>query len=274
MRKALNIINFGFDPWSDFWKRNQTIVYLMAEREIFDWVLFVNSEIWLGGVLTGAAEELRVHKTTRLRRMLPWRVSGKITAYTPTYLPFSGRNRRIDRMSGYVIDSIMSPYTRKPFVLVINNPQPRTLKFIDAVRDRAVLTIFDWSDDFIEFSSNPLEKKRTEEACNHCCKISDVIICINEKLLEKAKKINDNAYVIRNATNVFTFSGGDMKAQIPPAIASLKRPIVGYMGYLISKRLDAELIDFLSLSRPNWQFCFHGTQGRTPSPGNEGPCSS
>jgi len=234
------------------------MVYLMAEREIFDRTLFVNSEIWLGGVLTSAAEELRVHKTTRLRRMVPSRVSGKITAYTPTYLPFSGRSSRIDRMSGYVIDSILSPYTKKPFVLVINNPQQRTLKLIDSIRDMAVLTIFDWSDDFIEFSSNLVERKRTEEACNHCCKISDVVICINEKLLEKVRKIHNSAYVIRNATNVFTFSQGDMKSLIPPALAALRGPIVGYMGYLISNRLDAELIDFMSLSRPDWQFVFMG----------------
>ncbi len=258
MRKALNIINFGFDPWNDFWKNNQTIVHLMAEREIFDRVLFVNSELWLGGLLTNAAEELRVHRASRLKRMIPSRVSDKIVAYTPTYLPFSGRSERIDRVSKCIFNFIVSPYANIPFVLLINNPQETTMKLVDSVRDRAVFTIFYWSDDFSEFPSSPVEKKRTEEICSYCCKISDLIICINEKLLSKAKKINNNAYVIRNATNVFTFGGSDMKVKIPPALTALKRPIVGYMGYLNSERLDTELIDFLALSRPDWQFVFMG----------------
>jgi glycosyltransferase involved in cell wall biosynthesis len=258
MRKALNIINFGFDPWSDFWKRNQTMVYLMAEREIFDRALFVNSEIWLGGLLTSAAEELRVHKAFRLRRMIPSKVSGKIAAYTPTYLPFSGRSERIDSVSRYIFNSIASTYASRPFLLIINNSQESTMKLVESIRDRAVLTIFDWSDDFSEFSSNPAQRKKTEEICSYCCKISDIVICINEKLLEKAKKIHDNAYVIRNATNVFTFSSGDMKARIPPALMTLKRPIIGYVGYLNGSRLDKELIDFLALCRPEWQFVFMG----------------
>ncbi len=234
------------------------MVYLMAAREIFDRALFVNAGLWLGGLLRNAAEELRVHKTLRLKRMIPSRVSGKIVAYTPTYLPFGGRSERIDRLNRYIIDSIVSPYANKPFVLMVNCPQEKTIKLVDTIRDRAVLTIFDWSDDYSEFSSSRAEKERTEEICAYCCKMSDIVLCVNEKLLEKAKKIHDNAYVIRNATNVFTFSGSDMKAGIPPALMALKRPIVGYVGYLVRSRLDEELIDFLALSRPEWQFVLMG----------------
>src|SRR5581483_6391073 len=69
-----------------------------------------------------------------------------------------------------------------------------------------------------------------------------------------------NAHVIRNATNYFTFSGRSGAEILGPlqTVLRLKRPVIGYVGWLNSLRLDEDLIHFVATARPDWQFVFMG----------------
>ena len=49
--KEFNLINIGFNPWSHFWKRNQTITYMLSKLPIFKNILYLNSEVWLGDLI-------------------------------------------------------------------------------------------------------------------------------------------------------------------------------------------------------------------------------
>jgi hypothetical protein len=39
-----------------------------------------------------------------------------------------------------------------------------------------------------------------------------------------------------------------------------KKPIIGYVGYLASIRLDIDLLDFLAQSRPDWSIVLVGPE--------------
>ncbi len=45
--KKYNFINFGYNPWSFYWKRNQTIFYLLTREDLIDQALFINTPVWL-----------------------------------------------------------------------------------------------------------------------------------------------------------------------------------------------------------------------------------
>ena len=48
---AYNIICFGFMPWSNMWKRNQSMMAEMAKLDFVNKVIFVNPDISLWHIL-------------------------------------------------------------------------------------------------------------------------------------------------------------------------------------------------------------------------------
>ncbi len=131
-------------------------------------------------------------------------------------------------------------------------------ELVGFIAQRAFLTIFDWSDDFVEFSSNTEERSICNKRCETFCKMSDVVLTINDDLRNRALSINENSYVIKNATNYFTFENHSKNSDIVKKVRKPGGTAIGYVGWLNSLRLDLELISFLVHQRPEYMFVFMG----------------
>jgi len=263
-----NLINFGFNPWSHFWKRNQTITYMLGELDLFDQVLFVNSEVWLGNLLRDFNQQMSQPHINNWKAVLPRKVSKKIIAYTPVYFPFKDRFALIDKLTSCLNNKVVRRYIKKPFVLILNNPQITTKK-LDFLLHKSILTIFDWSDDFVEFSSNQNERVICSNTCKHYCQQSDIVLTVNEKLRDKALSYNEHAFTIRNATNFFTFQKPSYSTEKYSKIKRSGKPVIGYIGWLNSLRLDLDLIHYIVQERPKWQFVFMGPKSEDFPLGNK-----
>lgn len=89
-------------------------------------------------------------------------------------------------------------------------------------------------------------------------KQSDVVICSGKQLYEEMKKQNPYSYFVANAADL----GHSSKALNPdlpvyPAIAGLKKPVIGYLGD-IGRRMDYDLLKKLILANPGKSFAFVG----------------
>jgi hypothetical protein len=153
----------------------------------------------------------------------------------------------------------LAHYLAKPTICIVNDPIPPGHRVIKDVLQRSSVKIFDWSDDFKEFTADSAERESLEKSCEFYCKNTDVVFAINDQLRDRAKAYQGNAYTIRNATNFFTFDDRlPSQALKTPVLAALRPPIIGYIGWLVGARLDEDLIYFLAQAKPEWQFVFMG----------------
>lgn len=257
MDREFNIINLGYNPWSPYWKRNQTIVYMLSKHSLCKSVLFINSDIWLENLIKMPKESLTGLSFFKSKYIFPVKINEKIEIFTQLQLPrwkilnfFRFLNKK------YILNTIKKYYSR-PFILIINDPQANK-SILKILIQRSSVTIFDWSDDFTEFSSNPHERFACDETCKSYCLQSNFVITVNEKLRDRARLYNKNSFVVKNATNYFTFGKSQHKQIVKSKIDKLGQKVVGYIGWLNSLRLDLDLLEYVIESLPEIQFLFMG----------------
>ncbi|GGM87207.1 hypothetical protein GCM10010967_19500 [Dyadobacter beijingensis] len=93
-------------------------------------------------------------------------------------------------------------------------------------------------------------------------KESDVVICSSKQLYEEKKKQNPHSYFVANAADL-GHSSKALNESLPvlPAIAALKRPVVGYLG-AIERRMDYDLLKEVIIANPDKSFAFVGPVSR------------
>jgi len=70
---------------------------------------------------------------------------------------------------------------------------------------------------------------------------ADAIVCNSTDFTMAAKMINANSFYIENGANLELFNSENKETE-PIELRSLKRPLIGYVGALTSKRLDLNLL--------------------------------
>ena len=256
---TLDLVCLGYNPWSRMWKRNQQIIWGLANEAWIGKVLFLNPAVWASSLVVDSRRSFDLLGRSRLRAIVPRRISRKITVATPLHLPLEGRLPALARAQSQRTDKMIWRSVTEPFVLVVNRPDDPAVAPIPALMERAALRVFDWSDDFATFASTERDRSATRSACEHYMRSSDVVIAVNDRLGARARAFCDSVHVVRNGTDAASFARvitGEVKAA--SAMRSLPRPIIGYMGYRVADRLDLALIDFLASSRPDWSFVFVG----------------
>lgn len=254
--KKYNLINFGYNPWSDFWKRNQTIFYFLSKEKIFDRSFFINMPVWPMDLVKNPRVELAQPKINNWKAVLSRKstyFNGKII--TPVVLPMVARYSWCKKADDYILDRKLSDISSKNTILMVNRPDTWTRSLVEKRFSDATIKIFDWSDDFEQFSSDEATRQVIRENVRYHIASSDVVLCINDKLGERAKSINPKSHVVKNATNYFTFEKG-RPASVQ--VIGTGRPLIGYMGWINELRLDEGLIEHLAKSRSEWDFVFVG----------------
>ncbi|MBC3539170.1 glycosyltransferase [Rufibacter sediminis] len=88
---------------------------------------------------------------------------------------------------------------------------------------------------------------------------SDAVVCNSLDFTKRAKKYNANSFYIGNGFDAGQYVTEKVSA-IPPDLAAIPGPIIGYVGALITLRLDLRLMTDLAKTRPNWSFVFIGKE--------------
>lgn len=255
-----NLICFGFMPWSNMWKRNQSMMAESAELDFIDKVIFVNPEVWIRQIIRGRNKNSII--TSGLSgKLIPVKKTSKIWVYTPLHLiPFKKRFPGLQRVESLIMLTVIRHLNfGQPHILFMNCPNILSQYVLDKLLEDAALSIFDFSDDFVELVRRQEDKEFYSRNVTKYARTADIVLTVNEHLKDKYGFLNKNIHVLRNATNYSNFD----RARFAPIdfLENIKgngQPIIGYTGWINRTRIDFGLLDFLVERRPEWQFVFIG----------------
>ena len=86
---------------------------------------------------------------------------------------------------------------------------------------------------------------------------SDLCLANSVYLQRYCQRYNPKSYYVGQGCDLTLFTQGQHSA-VPNDIASIPGPRIGYVGALQSLRLDLDLLRFLAINRPDWNFIFVG----------------
>ncbi|MEA3497154.1 MAG: glycosyltransferase [Bacteroidota bacterium] len=90
-------------------------------------------------------------------------------------------------------------------------------------------------------------------------KKADLVVANSTYLSNLAKKFNPNSHYVGQGCDVSQFDKKKVK-NIPDDIKDIKKPIIGYIGALISLRLDIEIIYHIAKSKSDWSIVLVGPE--------------
>lgn len=88
---------------------------------------------------------------------------------------------------------------------------------------------------------------------------ADVVVTNSEYYRDYARASNPRSYMVGQGCDLTNFDP-EINYGTPGDIPAIRRPIVGYVGYLSSRRLDIDLLVALAQWRPEWQFVLVGPE--------------
>lgn len=90
-------------------------------------------------------------------------------------------------------------------------------------------------------------------------KKSDLCVANSVYLANYCKKYNPNSFYVGQGCDFELFDDSD-NLKIPAELAKIKQPILGYVGALLSIRLDEQILIHLAKERPNWSIVLVGPE--------------
>ncbi|WP_282014856.1 glycosyltransferase [Marinifilum flexuosum] len=89
---------------------------------------------------------------------------------------------------------------------------------------------------------------------------ADLVVCNSTLYAEYGGRYNKHSYMVGQGCDTSLFNDLEREIQVAQDIKDIKKPIIGYVGYLTSRRLDIEIISHMAKSRPNWNIVLVGPE--------------
>lgn len=107
---------------------------------------------------------------------------------------------------------------------------------------------------------NPYWKKQGVRLEPKLIARADVVVCNSTLYSEYGAKYNKHSYMVGQGCDTSLFN--DLERDIPVAddLKDIQKPIIGYVGFLSSRRLDIEIISYLARARPGWSIVLVGPE--------------
>lgn len=247
------------------WKRNQSMMAELAKQDFVNRVIFVSPHVSIRNIFKRKNRNSHISFSVS-DKLFPRKRTPNLWEYTPLhFLPLKGRIPALELMeTRMMLQIIRQLNAHKPYILFMNCPNIFSQYLLDNLLKHAELSIFDFSDDFLELVHTKKSKDFFFRNITKYAQAADIVLTVNDHLKEKYSFLNPNIHVIRNATNYYNFDRMQYKSiAFLERIRSAKMPILGYSGMVNTSRIDFSLLDFLVEKRPNWQFVFIGTADST-----------
>lgn len=91
-------------------------------------------------------------------------------------------------------------------------------------------------------------------------KSADVVTTNSIYYANYAKKFNPHSYMVGQGCDVSLFNDEKRDIAVAEDLKPFERPIIGYVGFLTSRRLDIKVIAHIAKSRPNWNIILVGPE--------------
>jgi glycosyltransferase involved in cell wall biosynthesis len=91
---------------------------------------------------------------------------------------------------------------------------------------------------------------------------ADLVVANSTYLAALAKKHNPNSFYVGQGCDIEKFNP-QLVTSLPADIAEIPRPVIGYIGALLSLRLDINILEYIADSRPKWSLVLVGPEDET-----------
>lgn len=134
---------------------------------------------------------------------------------------------------------------------------PGMLDMIDDLPAR--LRIYHAIDEYTSYSRQTEDSKRlVAQREQKLMAAVDAVIVVSQKLYDSKAPHNPHTYLVPNAVNYASYQTALNDPELPPELASIPEPRVGYIG-LIGDKLDYDILLGLARQNPQWSLVFLGT---------------
>ena len=253
MLRGRQIVCLSSIDWDFLWQGHQQIMSALAGCG--NRILFVEST----GVRRPAVRDApRLWRRLRgglghgARRRRP----DNLHVYAPVVLPFP-YSRLARAVNLPILRRAIQRATRTwdPTPPIVWNFLPTPLSRSVTAALRPALSIFHCVDD-LAASSPGAARAGASEA--QCFADADLVFVTSHLLLERARRLNPNAYLCPSGVDWPRFAAA-RRGPVPPPddLRALPRPIIGYLGGL-HRWVDQALIAAVAARRPEWSFALVG----------------
>ncbi len=91
-------------------------------------------------------------------------------------------------------------------------------------------------------------------------KKADLVVTNSDFFANYARKTNPNSHMIGQGCDLTMYNDENGKLKIPDDIKNIKRPIIGYVGFLTTIRLDIEILVYIAEQKPEWSVVLVGPE--------------
>jgi glycosyltransferase involved in cell wall biosynthesis len=171
-------------------------------------------------------------------------VKDNLWVYRPqsTYLPGNMRFGAAARWNGRVykteIASLLRRFgAKKPWLWAFF---AQSLSVLDLEFEHV---LYDCVDDWPSFFAHPAERRFVRHIDENLSRKSDIVFVGSQPLLEKKRAHNPNTFVVNHAADIEHFNKADqLDTVIPPDLAAIPGPRIGFVGMMDALRFDESLI--------------------------------
>lgn len=173
-------------------------------------------------------------------------------------IPISGR-RPFDRMTRFIWKRHLASAMRKlgfhPPIVWLSRPNMVSL----TTGFGATLVIYHVVDEYQAYLGEDREARRQQQVLEQrLLKSVGLVIVVSEKLLTAKRAFNEHTYLVPNGVDAQAYMQAlHSHAPLPPDIAGLPKPVIGYSG-LIAARLNLDWLHHLAIRRPDWSIALVG----------------
>lgn len=248
--EGFDIVCLGTVEWLVVHSVAEYTMSLLADRNR---VLFVEP---LGSPLTLVRDRRRRKRRSGLRRL-----AKGLWTYTPppVGLPGAARRRWVAEVNGRILARLLSPVMR---ALGLDRPVVWTFQYNSASTVRRLprcLSIYDCIDEDAALATSDDRRRLVGELDAGLCREADIVFGVTEGLAGPRRRLNPATFEVNCAAAADFFGQALLEGTaVPPDIAGLRRPVLGYLGGIDPWRLDVELVRHLARARPDWSIALVG----------------
>lgn len=231
--------------------------YTMLELSQTHRVLFVEPfRSWLARGRVAKLQARRHQARPRLEQ-----VADRLWVYRPPAIGLPGTSRWMwpAAVNGWLLALLLRRVTRR---LGFRRPVLWTYLYDSAAflrRFGAALTIYECADHDEALARDDRQRRLIRRHEASTCRTADLVFAVTEELAAPRRAYNPETHEV-NCAAATNFFGTALLAgtSVPPDIAGLPRPVLGYLGGVDPWKIDVPLLRGIAEARPDWTIALVG----------------
>lgn len=109
-------------------------------------------------------------------------------------------------------------------------------------------------------TKNPYWKKHGERIEPKLISKADVIVNNSVLYAEYGAQFNKHSYMVGQGCDTESFNDSERVIAVAEDLKLIPKPVIGYVGFMSSRRLDIGIIEYMAEMKPDWSFVLVGPE--------------